>query len=142
MKKISVILLLLLSITGCMQNKNKNCNELEEFYKDQNHTYFKSCLDNEMIELIANTTEAATEKHIPVIEINGDIATVTVGETLHPMTEEHFIPWIYLETNKGIRRKNLKPNDEPKCEFKLLKDEKVTSAYAYCNLHSLWKKEL
>ncbi len=51
MKKISVILLLLLSITGCMQNKNKNCNELEEFYKDQNHTYFKSCLDNEMIEL-------------------------------------------------------------------------------------------
>ena len=118
----------------------KTCGNLIEMISDSGVT--PNCCNNEMIELIANTTEAATEKHIPVIEINGDIATITIGEILHPMTEEHFIPWIYLETNKGIRRKNLKPNDEPKCEFKLSNDEKVISAYAYCNLHSLWKKEL
>lgn len=118
----------------------KTCGNLIEMIIDSGVT--PKCCNNEMVELIANTTEAATEKHIPVIEINEDIATVIIGETLHPMTEEHFIPWIYLETNKGIRRKNLKPGDEPKCEFKLLKDEKVTSAYACCNLHSLWKKEL
>ena len=106
----------------------KTCGNLIEMLIDSGVT--PKCCNNEMVELIANTTEAATEKHIPV------------RETLHPMTEEHFIPWIYLETNKGIRRKNLKPGDEPKCEFKLLKEEKVISAYAYCNLHSLWKKEL
>ena len=92
--------------------------------------------------LTANTTEAATEKHIPVVEINGNIAKVTVGEVLHPMEEAHYIEWIYLETNKGIKRVNLKPGDEPIASFALAEDETVTSAYAYCNLHGLWLKEL
>lgn len=118
----------------------KNCGNLIEMINDSGVTPI--CCNKEMGELIANTTEAATEKHIPVIEINDNIVTITVGEIPHPMTEEHYISWIYLETNKGIKKADLKPNEEPKAKFSLLEDEKVINAYAYCNLHSLWKKEM
>ncbi len=97
------------------------------------------CCGNVMKELVPNMTEAAGEKHIPVIEIKDNIATVTVGEVLHPMLEEHFIKWIYLETNKGIKKVNLKPDMEPIAKFDLLDGEEVIGAYAYCNLHSLWR---
>lgn len=118
----------------------KTCGNLIEMVNDSGVTPI--CCNKDMEEVIANTTEAATEKHIPVIEINNNIATITIGEIPHPMTEEHFITWIYLETNKGIKKIDLKPNDEPKAKFSLLEDEKVINAYAYCNLHSLWKKEM
>lgn len=118
----------------------KNCGNLIEMINDSGVTPI--CCNKDMEEIVANTTEAATEKHIPIIEISDSIATITVGEILHPMTEEHYISWIYLETNKGIKKVDLKPNDEPKAKFSLLSDEKVISAYAYCNLHSLWKKEM
>ena len=67
---------------------------------------------------------------------------VTVGEVLHPMEEAHYIEWIYLETTEGVKRKKLQPNDNPIAEFALLDGEKVINAYAYCNLHGLWLKEL
>lgn len=118
----------------------KACGNLIEMINDSGVTPI--CCNKDMEEIVANTTEAATEKHIPIIEINDNIATITVGEILHPMTEEHYISWIYLETNQGIKKVDLKPNDEPKAKFSLLSDEKVISAYAYCNLHSLWKKEM
>lgn len=118
----------------------KTCGNLIEMINDSGVTPI--CCNKDMEEIVANTTEAATEKHIPIIEISDNIATITVGEILHPMTEEHYISWIYLETNKGIKKVALKPNDEPKAKFSLLNDEKVISAYAYCNLHSLWKKEM
>lgn len=118
----------------------KTCGNLIEMINDSGVTPI--CCNKDMEEIVANTTEAATEKHIPIIEISDNIATITVGEKLHPMTEEHYISWIYLETNKGIKKVDLKPNDEPKAKFSLLSDEKVISAYAYCNLHSLWKKEM
>lgn len=118
----------------------KTCGNLIKMINDSGVTPI--CCNKNMEEIVANTTEAATEKHIPIIEINDNIATITVGEILHPMTEEHYISWIYLETNQGIKKVDLKPNDEPKAKFSLLSDEKVISAYAYCNLHSLWKKEM
>lgn len=117
----------------------KTCGNLIEMVNDSGVTPI--CCNKDMEEVIANTTEAAMEKHIPVINIENNIATITVGETLHPMTEEHYIAWIYLETNKGFKRIDLKPNDEPKGVFALTEDEKVLRAYAYCNLHSLWMKE-
>ena len=118
----------------------RRCGNLIEMINDSGVTPI--CCGTDMDVLTANTTEAATEKHIPVIEINGNIAKVTVGEILHPMEEAHYIEWIYLETNKGIKRVNLKPGDEPIVNFALAEDETVTSAYAYCNLHGLWLKEL
>lgn len=118
----------------------RRCGNLIEMINDSGVTPI--CCGTDMDVLTANTTEAATEKHIPVIEINGNIAKVTVGEILHPMEEAHYIEWIHLETNKGIKRVNLKPGDEPIVNFALAEDETVTSAYAYCNLHGLWLKEL
>ena len=118
----------------------RRCGNLIEMINDSGVTPI--CCGIDMDVLTANTTEAATEKHIPVIEINGNIAKVTVGEILHPMEEAHYIEWIHLETNKGIKRVNLKPGDEPIASFALAEEETVTSAYAYCNLHGLWLKEL
>ena len=98
-----------------------------------------TCCGDEMTELVAGEVEASKEKHIPVINVNGNIVTVVVGEVEHPMIEVHYIEWISIETNLGNQRKVLKPNDAPKAQFALLEGEKVVAAYAYCNLHGLWK---
>ena len=98
------------------------------------------CCGNEMAELKANTTDGATEKHVPVIESLGDKVTVRVGSAVHPMESDHYIQWIEIETDKGIQRKNLNPGEEPKATFSLL-DEKLLAAYEYCNKHGLWKAE-
>ncbi len=97
------------------------------------------CCGEPMKEIVANTIEAAHEKHIPVYRVEGNIVHVEVGSTLHPMLEAHFIEFIILETNKGRQRKVLKAGDEPKADFALLSGEKVVSVLAYCNLHGLWK---
>ena len=99
------------------------------------------CCGQKMTALEAGVVEASREKHIPVVEVNGCEVTVTVGSVIHPMAEEHSILWIYLETDKGGQRKALNPGEAPKAVF-ALKDEKPIAAYAYCNLHGLWKAEI
>ena len=74
-------------------------------------------------ELVANTTEAAVEKYIPVVNIDGNKVKVQVGSTLHPMIPEHYIAWIYVVTNEGIERKNLDRNGETVAEFALNDNE-------------------
>ena len=98
------------------------------------------CCGQKMDELVPNTTDAAQEKHVPVVEVNGNIVTVTVGSVLHPMQPEHYIEWISLNKKKGNQRKELKPGDAPKAVFALVDGDEVEAAYAYCNLHGLWKK--
>jgi superoxide reductase len=93
-----------------------------------------------MVELKANTTDAATEKHVPVVEKKGDNMVVKVGSVAHPMTEEHYIQWIAAVTDSGIYRKALKPGDKPEVTFSCL--GKVIAFYEYCNLHGLWKVDL
>lgn len=100
------------------------------------------CCGKQMEELVANTTEASVEKHIPVVDVNDNKVKVQVGSTLHPMTQEHHISWIYLLTTQGGQRKYLEINGEPTIEFALTEDDKVLEVYAYCNLHGLWKVEL
>ena len=100
------------------------------------------CCGEPMRALEANTTDAAQEKHVPVVEVNGSLVTVTVGSVAHPMLEEHQIAWIALETDQGMQRKVLAPTGEPKAVFALTEGEKPVAAYEYCNLHGLWKKEL
>ncbi len=99
------------------------------------------CCGQKMSVLEAGVVEASREKHIPEVEILGDKVKVTVGSVIHPMAEEHSILWIYLETDKGAMRRDLKVGEPPVAEF-VLKDEKPIAVYAYCNLHGLWKKEI
>ncbi len=98
------------------------------------------CCGQNMKELIPGTTDASLEKHVPVFELRDNKVFVTVGEVAHPMTPEHHIEWISIQTNNGNQRKELKPGQEPKAVFALCDGDKVEAVYAYCNLHSLWKK--
>ena len=86
----------------------------------------------------ANVTDAAGEKHVPVIEVEGNKVTVTVGSVEHPMQDEHWIEFIYLETKKGGQLKYLNPGEKPQATF-ILEDDEAVAAYEYCNLHGLWK---
>lgn len=99
------------------------------------------CCGEKMQELKANTSDGATEKHVPVVTVEGNKVKVFVGEVAHPMLEEHHIAWIYLETTKGGQIKYLDHTGSPEAEFVLADDEKLVAAYEYCNLHGLWKHE-
>lgn len=96
------------------------------------------CCGEPMEELKIAETEADGEKHIPVIKKKCCKVTVTVGAEPHPMTENHYIKWILLQTNLGIQKKCLKPGDSPKAVFCLLPKEDVIAAYEYCSIHKLW----
>ncbi len=96
------------------------------------------CCGEAMEELIPGTTDAAVEKHVPVITKNGNIIEVKVGSVEHPMAPEHYIEWIALRTKQGNQRKILKPGDVPVATFALVDGDEVIEAFAYCNLHSLW----
>ena len=100
------------------------------------------CCGEEMKELVANTTDAATEKHVPVVEVSGNTVTVTVGSVEHPMMEAHYIQWIALETKEGMQRKSLTPDSAPKAVFALAEGDAPVRAYEYCNLHGLWAADI
>lgn len=99
------------------------------------------CCGEKMTELIPGSVDAAQEKHVPVIKVDGSLVTVTVGEVEHPMLEEHYIGWIALETKQGNQRKTLAVGGKPEAQFALVDGDEVVAAYAYCNLHGLWKAE-
>ncbi len=99
------------------------------------------CCGQKMKQLEPGTVEASVEKHIPVVKVEGDTVNVAVGEVTHPMTEEHSILWVYLQTDRGGQRKCVAVGSEPTVRFTLC-DEKPVAVYAYCNLHGLWKKDI
>ena len=84
-------------------------------------------------------TYATVEKHVPVYTVEGSHVHVVIGETKHPMLEEHFIQWITLNTNQRIYRKQLNPGQEPVADSCLCDGESLEEVYAYCNLHRFWK---
>jgi len=95
------------------------------------------CCGKPMTLLAENSTDAATEKHVPVVEKTADGFRVIVGSVAHPMEDKHFIEWIEVIADGKAYRKFLNPGDAPQALFKILAD-KVT-ARAYCNIHGLWK---
>ncbi len=95
------------------------------------------CCGQPMRLLEENTTDAATEKHVPVIEKSGETVTVTVGNVEHPMLDEHYIEFIELIADGQVYRKFLKPGETPQATFKVSADK--VEAREYCNLHGLWK---
>lgn len=98
------------------------------------------CCGEPMQEMVANTTDAAVEKHVPVVEVDGTKVNVCIGEAEHPMLPEHYIEWVSLQTKNGNQRKQLKPGDEPKVSFAIEEGDEVVAVYEHCNLHGLWKK--
>ena len=99
------------------------------------------CCGEDMEQIIPGTTDAAVEKHVPVVTVNGNIVEVKVGSVDHPMLPEHYIEWIALSTKQGNQRKALKPGDAPVAKFAIVDGDEVVKAYAYCNLHSLWASQ-
>lgn len=90
--------------------------------------------------LSANSTDAATEKHVPVVTIEDGLVVVRVGSVPHPMTPEHYIEWVFVKTSAGGTYCNLTPEDVPEAKFPIAPDE-VEAVYIYCNLHGLWKAQ-
>ena len=99
------------------------------------------CCGEKMEALIPNTVDASGEKHLPVVTVTDGVLRVSIGSAPHPMTEEHSIQWVYVETAKGGMRKNLHPGDAPEVTF-TLGDDTPIAVYAYCNLHGLWMTEV
>lgn len=97
------------------------------------------CCGQNMTKLVANSTDAAKEKHVPDVRREGGKIKVTVGSTPHPMLPEHYIEWIALVTDDKVELKYLKPGEAPRAEFDEVPSGDV---YAYCNLHGLWKAAL
>lgn len=101
--------------------------------------YVPSCCGMEMKPLEAGVTDGKLESHVPVCTIENQKAHVKVGEKMHPSTDDHYIEWIEIVTNKGIHRRFFKPGETPEWKIRLCDDEKICDIYAYCNLHLLWR---
>ena len=98
------------------------------------------CCGEKMEELVAGVTDGAVEKHLPVVtRLEGNLLKVEVGSVAHPMSPEHHISFIYLETENGGQFVELK--DKPEAVFNISEDRPV-AVYEYCNLHGLWKTVL
>lgn len=117
----------------------RHCGNLIEMVHDAKVPVF--CCGQKMEALVPNTVEASGEKHIPVVSVQGSQVHVNVGSVDHPMVPEHFIEWVYVETENGGCRKELHPDSAPNVVFEL-GNEKAVAVYAYCNLHGLWMTQL
>lgn len=94
------------------------------------------CCGKTMNEMIANTTDAAVEKHVPVYEkVDGEIV-VRVGTVEHPMEKEHYIMWIAQVIEGRIIEAKLYPEQSTETRFPYIPG---STLYAYCNKHGLWK---
>lgn len=117
----------------------RRCGNLVEMIHDVGVPVF--CCGQKMEPLVPNTVDASGEKHLPVVTVADGVVTVNVGSADHPMLPEHFIEWVYVETENGGQRKALNPGDAPHVSFCIGSDKPV-AVYAYCNLHGLWMTEV
>ncbi|MBE6700265.1 MAG: desulfoferrodoxin [Ruminococcaceae bacterium] len=99
------------------------------------------CCGQKMTKIEPGTVEASREKHLPVVTVTENTVKVEIGSQAHPMTEEHSILWVYLQTDKGGQRKCLTAGESPVVTFAFA-EEKPLAVYAYCNLHGLWKTDI
>ena len=111
------------------------------FVKVQEGPCTPQCCGEPCVELVAGSTDAATEKHVPAVTREGGKIIAKVGEVAHPMLDAHFIQWIALVTDDRIEIHKLKPGEVPETTFDCGGAENAT-VYEYCNLHGLWKAEI
>ena len=100
------------------------------------------CCGQPMELLEGGVTDAALEKHVPVVTVEDNLVKVAVGSVAHPMVEEHFIQWVAVETERDALIHWFHPGEAPEAVFALAPGQQVKAVYEYCNLHGLWKKEL
>ncbi len=117
----------------------QHCGNVVDMVRDCGASVY--CCGEKMQEIVPDTVEASGEKHIPVYHQEGNAVTVWVGAAAHPMTPEHHIAWICLETKEGIQYKLLDPEEAPQASFALSPGDDVEAVYAFCNQHSLWKNQ-
>lgn len=115
----------------------KHCGNIIAMIKDSGVPI--QCCGEDMQEIVPGTTEASEEKHIPVYDIKDGVVTVSVGSAEHPMTPEHYIEWVCIESEEGFQFKSLNPNMPPQATFSISEGENIKAVYAFCNQHSLWK---
>ena len=125
-------------------NQNKfyiceHCGNIIEMINDMGVPVI--CCGQKMTKLEPGTVDASQEKHIPVVTVEENTVKVEVGSVAHPMVEEHSILWVCLQTNQGSQIKYLEAGKEPTVTF-TISDEEPVAAYAYCNLHGLWKADI
>ena len=113
-----------------------------KFYKIDNQVVLSDKPLTVGTELLPNTTDAAGEKHVPVISISNNTVSVKIGSIEHPSLPAHYIEFICLETDKGLQMKWGKAGAKPEAVFTISEDETVLAAYEYCNLHGLWMASL
>lgn len=99
------------------------------------------CCGHAMQELLPNRADGAAEKHVPVHHMDAGILWVRIGSDPHPMTEEHRITWVGLQTEQGFQFKSLCKGDLPRVCFSICPEDKVQTVFSYCNLHGLWCSE-
>ena len=118
-----------------------------KFYRSEDKTVLLevfgagSSIEN-LKSLKANTTDAAVEKHLPVVTQEENKITVAVSSVEHPMLPEHYIMGVYIETKNGGQLHKFAPGDKPEAVFMLADGDEFIAAYEYCNLHGLWKSEV
>ncbi len=95
------------------------------------------CCGQDMVLIEAKTQDEGLEKHVPVIKKTSEGVLVKVGQTEHPMEDNHYIEWLELITHKELLRAQLKPGQKPEFLFKT--DSDIIYAREHCNLHGLWK---
>ena len=98
-----------------------------------------ACCGQGMNLMAENTTDAATEKHVPVIAVSGTAIKVQVGSVPHPMQDEHYIEWIELIADGKSYTQFLNPGDTPEATFEVVGTSTSNlSVREYCNLHGHW----
>lgn len=98
------------------------------------------CCGQPMKLQVENTVDAAKEKHVPVIERQGNGYLVKVGSVAHPMEGKHYIEWVQLIADGKACRQFLKPGDKPEAFFEMTGAS--VQAREYCNLHGLWSSKI
>jgi desulfoferrodoxin ferrous iron-binding domain len=114
----------------------KHCGNLITFLNNSGAAVI--CCGEPMTKLEANSTDAATEKHVPVIQKMEDKVKAVIGSVSHPMLAEHYIEWIACVSDNRVEVQYLEPGQEPAAEFYGISSGSI---YAYCNLHGLWKSD-
>lgn len=115
------------------------CGNMVDLIKEKGGTV--ACCGQDMKYLEPNTVEAAQEKHLPEVTKTANGIKVQVGSVLHPMEDAHYIDFVYVKTEKGSSRIGFKAGDSPVAEFSFAGDT-PKEAYAYCNLHGMWKIDI
>ncbi len=115
--------------------KCKLCGNMVEMLNDAAGTL--TCCGQPMTLIEENSTDAAVEKHVPVVEATDGGTKVSVGSVAHPMQDDHYIEWIELKSGSKTCRQYLRSTDAPEATFSIAADG--ATARAYCNLHGLWK---